>query len=84
MTAPPKGNARPRAERVERRLAAILAADVARCSRLMSVDEESTHARLRAHIRQVVDPKLKEHHGRIVQNTGDGTLVELSMLSVRA
>src|ERR1700745_3212700 len=64
--------------RLERRLAAILAADVAGYSRLMSVDEEGTHARLRAHLRQLVDPKIKEHRGRIVKNTGDGMLAEFS------
>src|SRR5260370_5600318 len=64
-------------ERVERRLAAILAADVAGYSRLMSVDEEGTHARLRAHLRQLIDPKIKEHRGRIVKNTGDGLLAEV-------
>jgi adenylate cyclase len=63
-------------ERVERRLAAILAADVAGYSRLMSADEEGTHARLRAHLRQLVDPKIKEHGGRTVKNTGDGLLAE--------
>jgi adenylate cyclase len=63
-------------ERVERRLAAILAADVAGYSRLMGVDEEGTHERLKAHLRQLVDPKIKEHRGRIVKNTGDGMLVE--------
>jgi adenylate cyclase len=61
---------------VERRLAAILAADVAGYSRLMGADEEGTHERLRAHLRELVDPKIKEHHGRIVKNTGDGMLVE--------
>ena len=63
-------------ERVERRLAAILAADVAGYSRLMSADEEGTHARLRAHFRQQVDLKIKEYGGRTVKNTGDGMLVE--------
>ena len=63
-------------ERVERRLAAILAADVAGYSRLMSADEEGTHARLRAHLRQLVDPKIREHGGRTVKNTGDGMLAE--------
>jgi adenylate cyclase len=62
--------------RVERRLAAILAADVAGYSRLMSVDEEGTHARLRAHLRQLVEPKIKEYGGRVVKNTGDGMLAE--------
>jgi adenylate cyclase len=63
-------------ERIERRLAAILAADVAGYSRLMSVDEEGTHARLRAHLRQLINPKIQEHRGRIVKNTGDGLLAE--------
>ena len=63
-------------ERVERRLAAILAADVAGYSRLMGADEEGTHARLRAHLRQLVDPKIREHGGRTVKNTGDGLLAE--------
>jgi TolB-like protein/class 3 adenylate cyclase/Tfp pilus assembly protein PilF len=65
-------------ERAERRLAAILAADVAGYSRLMGADEEGTHQRLRAHLRQMVDPKIAEHHGRTVKNTGDGMLVEFS------
>jgi adenylate cyclase len=65
-------------ERVERRLAAILAADVAGYSRLMGADEEGTHERLKAHLRQLVDPKIKEYGGRIVKNTGDGMLVEFS------
>ena len=59
-----------------RRLAAILAADVAGYSRLMGADEERTHARLKALRRQLVDPKIQEHHGRIVKTTGDGMLVE--------
>jgi len=59
-----------------RRLAAILAADVAGYSRLMGQDEEGTHARLQAHLRELVDPKIKEHRGRIVKNTGDGLLAE--------
>src|SRR5215472_2551884 len=62
--------------RVERRLAAILAADVAGYSRLMSADEEGTHERHKAHLRNLIDPKIKEHHGRIVKNTGDGLLAE--------
>jgi adenylate cyclase len=60
----------------KRHLAAILAADVAGYSRLMGADEERTHERLKAHRRQLVDPKIKEHHGRIVKTTGDGMLVE--------
>jgi adenylate cyclase len=59
-----------------RRLAAILAVDVAGYSRLMGADEEGTHERLRAHLRELVDPKIKEHRGRIVKNTGDGLLAE--------
>jgi TolB-like protein/class 3 adenylate cyclase len=59
-----------------RRLAAILAADVAGYSRLMGEDEEGTHERLKAHLRDLVDPKIGEHHGRIVKNTGDGLLAE--------
>jgi adenylate cyclase len=61
-----------------RKLAAILAADVVGYSRLMGVDEEGTLARLRAHRRALVDPKIKEHHGRIVKTTGDGMLVEFA------
>src|SRR6266446_5361870 len=63
---------------VERRLAAILAADVAGYSRLMGADEEGTHERLRAHFRELVDPKIKEHRGRTVKNTGDGLLAEFA------
>src|SRR5580693_673896 len=59
-----------------RRLAAILALDVAGYSRLMGVDEEGTHERLKAHLAQLVDPKIKGHRGRIVKNTGDGLLAE--------
>src|SRR5215472_17240218 len=59
-----------------RRLAAILAADVAGYSRLMGADEEGTHERLKAHCRELVDPKISEHAGRIVKTTGDGLLVE--------
>jgi adenylate cyclase len=61
-----------------RRLAAILAADVAGYSRLMGVDEEGTLDRLKAHRREIVDPKIREHRGRIVKTTGDGMLVEFS------
>src|SRR6267154_436606 len=59
-----------------RRLTAILAADVAGYSRLMGADEEGTHERLKAHLGELVDPKIAEHHGRIVKTTGDGMLVE--------
>jgi adenylate cyclase len=61
-----------------RRLAAILAADVAGYSRLMGVDEEGTHERLKAHLRELVDPKIAEHRGRVVKNTGDGFLAEFA------
>src|SRR5919202_6193383 len=61
-----------------RRLAAILAADVAGYSRLMGADEEGTHERLKAHLRQLIDPKIKEYRGRIVKNTGDGMLAEFA------
>lgn len=66
------------AERVERRLAAILAADVAGYSRLIGANEEGTLARLRAIRREVVDPKIAEYRGRIVKTTGDGLLIEFS------
>jgi TolB-like protein/class 3 adenylate cyclase/Tfp pilus assembly protein PilF len=59
-----------------RRLAAILAADAAGYSRLMGQDEEGTHERLQAHLRELVDPKIEEHRGRTVKNTGDGLLAE--------
>jgi len=64
--------------RVERRLAAILAVDVAGYSRLMGEDEEGTLAALRAIRRDLGDPKIKEHRGRIVKTTGDGLLVEFA------
>jgi class 3 adenylate cyclase/tetratricopeptide (TPR) repeat protein len=63
-------------ERVERRLTAILAADVAGYSRLMGLDEAGTLARLRAHRRELIDPKITEHRGRVVKTTGDGILIE--------
>jgi adenylate cyclase len=59
-----------------RRLAAILATDVAGYSRLMGADEEGTHERFKAHRRELLDPKISEHCGRIVKTTGDGMLVE--------
>src|SRR5215469_5103461 len=59
-----------------RRLAAILAADVAGYSRLMGADEEGTHERLQAHFGELVNPKITDHRGRIVKNTGDGLLAE--------
>ena len=63
-------------QRVERRLAAILAADVAGYSRLMGADEEGTLARLNAHRREFLEPTVAEHRGRVVKRTGDGILVE--------
>jgi adenylate cyclase len=60
--------------RTQRRLAAILAADVAGYSRLMGEDEEGTLAALKAIRRELSDPKIKEHRGRIVKTTGDGLL----------
>jgi adenylate cyclase len=64
--------------RVERRLAAILAADVAGYSRLMGADEVGTLAALKAHRREIVDPAIIAHKGRIVKTTGDGMLVEFA------
>ena len=64
--------------RVERRLAAILAADVAGYSRLIEADEEGTLSRLKALRAELIDPKITEHHGRIVKTTGDGMLVEFA------
>src|SRR6516162_5635072 len=61
-----------------RRLAAILAADVAGYSRLLGADEEGTLERLKALRRELVDPKIAEHRGRIVKTTGDGVLVEFA------
>src|SRR5204863_2077729 len=66
------------AERVERRLAAVLAADVAEYSRLMGTDEEGTLARLKAVRKALVDPTIAKHRGRIVKTTGDGVLVEFA------
>jgi len=63
-------------ERVERRLTAILAADVAGYSRLTGMDEEGTHLQLKEHLRILVEPKIAEHRGRVVKNTGDGMLAE--------
>jgi len=60
----------------KRKLAAVLAADIAGYSRLMGADEESTLARLKLLRRELIDPKSKQHHGRIVKTTGDGILIE--------
>ena len=61
---------------IERRLAAIFAGDIAGYSRLMSLDEEGTLRQLKAHRKELVDPKIVEYRGRIVKTTGDGMLVE--------
>jgi adenylate cyclase len=61
-----------------RRLAAILVADVVGYSRLMGADEEGTHERVKAHLVELVEPKIREHHGRIVKTTGDGVLAEFA------
>jgi TolB-like protein/class 3 adenylate cyclase len=63
-------------DRVDRRLAAIFAGDIAGYSRLMGADEEGTLRQLKAHRKELVDPKITEHRGRIVKTTGDGMLVE--------
>lgn len=63
-------------ERVERRLAAIMAGDIVGYSRLMGADEEGTLRRIKEYRRELVDPKITEHRGRIVKTTGDGILVE--------
>ena len=65
-------------ENVERRLAAVLAADVVGSCRLIGIDEEGTVAQLRALRRTLFDPKVTDHRGRVVKNTGDGALVEFA------
>jgi TolB-like protein/class 3 adenylate cyclase len=65
-------------DRVERRLAAVLAADVAGYSRLMGIDEEGTLTRLKAVRKSLIDPAITSHRGRIVKTTGDGMLVEFA------
>ena len=65
-------------ERPKRRLAAILASDVVGYSRLMGVNEERTLAQLQAHQRELLEPSISEHRGRIVKTTGDGMLVEFA------
>jgi class 3 adenylate cyclase len=67
-----------------RRLAAIFAADVVGCSRLMGDDEEGTLDRLKAHRRDLIDPKIDEHRGRIIKTTGDGLLAEFASSVVDA
>ena len=63
-------------DQVKRKLAAILAADVAGYSKLMGMDEEGTLARLKAYRSELIDPKNRQHRGRIVKTTGDGILME--------
>ncbi|MEJ2378220.1 MAG: adenylate/guanylate cyclase domain-containing protein [Pseudolabrys sp.] len=65
-------------QRLERRLAAVLAGDVAGYSRLMGADEEGTLSRLNAHRREFLEPKIADHRGRVVKRTGDGTLIEFA------
>ena len=65
-------------ERLQRRLAAILAADIAGYSRLMGADEEGTLTRLKALRSELIDPKIAEHRGRIFKTTGDGILIEFA------
>jgi adenylate cyclase len=65
-------------DRVERRLTAILAADIAGYSRLMGADEEGTLTQMKTHRRALFDPKIEEHRGRIVKTTGDGLLAEFA------
>jgi class 3 adenylate cyclase len=64
--------------RPHRRLAAILAADVADYSRLMAADEDGTHAKLMAHLHALGTPKIEEHDGRVIKTTGDGFLAEFA------
>ena len=65
-------------ERLERRLAAILASDVVGYSRLMAADEAGTHAAFGAHREQLIEPQIAAHHGRTVKLMGDGALVEFA------
>ena len=65
-------------QRVERKLAAVLVADVAGYSRLMELDEEETHRRLSVLQRELIRAQIGQHHGKIIKNTGDGALVEFA------
>ncbi len=65
-------------DRVQRRLAAILAADVVGYSRLMGEDEEGTLATLTVHLAELIEPCIAEHRGRVVKTTGDGLLAEFA------
>src|SRR4029079_4160537 len=66
--------------RTERRLAAVLAADVVGYSRLMGIDEEGTLAALKTHRRELIDPLIAQHQGRIVKTMGDGLLIEFASI----
>ena len=65
-------------DRVERRLAAILATDVAGYSRIMEADEAVTLAQLNTHRKELIDPTIAKHHGRMIKLMGDGTLMEFA------
>src|ERR1700734_3610805 len=65
-------------QRIERKLVSVVVADVVGFSRLTELDEEGTHSRLNALQRDLIKPKISEHHGRIVKNTGDGALLEFA------
>src|SRR5688572_2557636 len=67
-------------ERAQRRLAAILAADIVGYSRLIGADEEGTLAAVKAHRRELVGPKIEQYRGRIVKTTGDGILIEFASI----
>src|SRR5260221_7952229 len=72
-TFPPR-NSRPGGMTLQRRLAAVLAADVVGYTRLMEAYEEDTHARLMRLVSTIVQPAIAQHHGRVIKNTGDGLL----------
>ena len=69
------------AQRIERRLAAIFAADMVGFSRLMEADEAGTLGQLKALRAEIIDPRIDDHHGRIVKTTGDGLLVEFASVA---
>ncbi len=67
-----------RAQEIQRRLAAILAADVAGCSRLIEADEAGTLAQFNTPRKELIDPTIAKHHGRMIKLMGDGTLMEFA------
>ena len=71
-----QGAARMAEGHVQRRLTAILAADIAGYSRLMGIDEEGTHKHLKTHCHELIEPKIQQHRGHIIKSTGDGLLAE--------